>query len=126
MVVLTSGFTGKETQQCAERLLTVGNRPMPFVRMPSAASHRFDLGHMIGGIGNLHNQSPSLSRSYPNGIRRHHRPSRVIQLGEILDPSWVSADFHGRHRPAGAAMRRILEQQANFVKDFSGFCEGPW
>ncbi|MGE0474731.1 MAG: hypothetical protein AB7P17_13940 [Nitrospirales bacterium] len=77
----------KEIQQVAEPLLTLRHCPMAFLSMPSAAGHRLDLGHIIGGIRDLHDQpspSPGLTRTASGFIAF---PQLFNQLQGILTPS---------------------------------------
>ena len=94
------GFPRKETQQLPKRLLTLGNRPMPFLSMPSPAGHRFDLRHMIGGIGDLHDQPSLLPRPHPNEIRRHPFPSIGPSVPVRARLLVIPAALQGQHNSA--------------------------
>ena len=84
---------------------------MPFLGMPSAASHCLDLDHMIGGIRDLHNQPSLGSRTHSNAIQRYHRPSIDSSTQGYLRPFLDSCEFQKSALADYHQCRRFLNNQ---------------
>ena len=64
------------------------------------AQHRLDFWHVLGGIGDLHDQSslPTDRTRLASGLIIDF-PVR-LQVRGITGSSWLSAEFQAQHKPA--------------------------